>query len=62
MEEGQTVLAGRVSINRYYIARDQSTHYDFATCVQDITAKKRGTFCLFHGFGQCSDTWMELAI
>jgi len=65
-DEGEFVLANRIGIKRSYVsAKTQSdtTSYDFVTRVHDVTVeKKRGSIALIHGFAQCSDVFMEMAL
>lgn len=65
-DEGEFVLANRISIKRGYVSaktQADTTSYDYVTRVHDVTIdKKRGSIAMIHGFAQCSDVFMEMAL
>jgi hypothetical protein len=65
-DEGEFVLANRINIKRSYVsAKTQSdpASYDYVTRIHDVTIeKKRASIALIHGFAQCQDVFMEMAL
>ncbi len=65
-DEGEFVLANRIHIKRSYVsAKTQAdpAMYDYVTRVHDVTIeKKRASIAFVHGFAQCSDVFMEMAL
>jgi hypothetical protein len=62
LDEGEIKFNGRIQINRKYVCgkTNESSFYDHYTLVQDTSIEKKlGVIGIVHGFGQCSDTFME---
>lgn len=53
-DEGEFVLANRISIKRGYVSaktQTDTTSYDYVTKVHDVTIeKKRASIAMIHGF------------
>lgn len=65
IDEGEVTFAGKIKILRKYCVPKTAdpSMYDYYTRVEDTSiAEKRGTLLCMHGFAQCSDVFMELAI